>query len=282
MQIDESGDKLAIIFCALFDDWQYFKGNILKSFHNFNCIWGGKCNFILIIQNSLGREIEFPEGIENIKVIYMSVTGISCARNEGLKEAESQNCRWVIFHDASIFWPRNSVEFVYQNRYSQIPPRIKLRFSNGIDMKFDSLNGKEKKINPIYDTYVGAVLFDLRKLNLLRFNESHGPGEMTTFKSGEDVLFLFSYFSANKSFAVFESVDQLIFHPPRPIDYGKHKLYARGQGRVFRVLLSKYFSLRLALDCILFIGNAIVRCILLKKSSFSILRDRLAGLFDEV
>ncbi|HGX6201730.1 TPA: hypothetical protein ACJHM0_003431, partial [Shigella dysenteriae] len=67
----------------------------------------------------------------------------------------------------------------------------------------------------------------------------------------------------------------------REKDFSKHKIYAKGQGRVFKILLKEYFSIRLLMDCILFFGNALVRCIFFRKNSFYILKERCVGFFCE-
>lgn len=282
MSLNDNKCRLAVGFCALYDDWVKYQKQIIKSFDNLKENWQGECFFFLAIQGHGEHKIALPQDDKYIHVYYLSILGISYARNKCIEEANKFNCKWIIFHDATIFWPQEAVEFIFKHRLSLEPPKIKLRFSDGIAKQPQLFEYTKRKINPIYDTYVGSILYDLQCIGTLKFNENHGPGNNTTYKSGEDVLFSFDYFTSMKNFEVLESNHLAIYHPPRPTNFEKHRLYARGQGRVFRLLLSKHISFRLVVDSLLFIGNAITRCILFKKNSFSILRDRLAGFFDEV
>ena len=275
-------DKVAIAFCSLYNDWVLHKENIIESFFNINNSFHGECFFILCIQDFGNNIIDSNFGLLNYNVIYLAETGISVARNRCIDEANRINCKWIVFHDATIYWPAHSARFLYQQRLSNVTPKLKLRFSEISDCENYNYESSVKSINPIYDTYIGSMLLNLDIIDSLRFNELHGPGIKTIYKSGEDVLFSYDYFSQKGSFKVCEANELEIYHPPRLNDYEKHKIYARGQGRVFRILLSKYFSLRLVFDSILFFGNAIFRCVLFKKNSFTILSERIVGFFDEV
>jgi len=282
MSLNHSKGRLAVGFCALYDDWVKYQEQIIKSFNNLKEHWQGECFFFLAIQGYGEHNIDVFDDDANIHVYYLSILGISNARNKCIEEANKLECKWIIFHDATIFWPHEAVKFIFEHKLSLVPPKIKLQFSDSITEQPQLFDYTKRKINPIYDTYVGSILYSIEDIGTLRFNENHGPGENTTYKSGEDVLFAFDYFTLKKNFEVLESDHLVIYHPPRPTNFEKHRLYARGQGRVFRLLLSKYFSFQLAVDTVLFFGNAVIRCMLFKKNSFSILRDRLAGFFDEV
>lgn len=282
MNINQSSQSVAVGLCSLYSDWVKHKENIIESLLNIQEGFEGDCRFILAIQDAGDERLDVPAGLNNVDVHYLSVSGISLARNKCISEARKHNSRWIIFYDATIFWPKKSASFIYQNRNLEYPPKVKLRFGNAKSDLSTTNSYYKKKLNPIYDTYVGAILFEMTFLSDLFFNENHGPGEESHYKSGEDVLFCFDYFSRKKSFFVYESTDLYVFHPPRPESFEKHRLYARGQGRIFRLLLSKYLSARLVMDCVLFFGNAVFRCLLLRKNSLTILRDRLAGFFDEV
>lgn len=282
MKEKNNKESIAIAFCSLYKDWVSHKENIIKSFHNLNDAFRGKCFFILCIQDFGDNTIDLNLGLQNYNVIYLAEVGISLARNRCVDEAQSINCKWIMFHDASIYWTANAAKFIYEQRFSEIPPKLKLRFGEISDCEIGNYEFSIKNINPIYDTYVGSMLLNLNVIDSLRFNELHGPGDKTIYKSGEDVLFSFDYFFQKGNFKVCEANELEIYHPPRSSDFEKHKVYARGQGRVFRVLLAKYFSLQLVFDSILFFGNAVFRCVLFKKNSFTILRERIVGFFDEV
>lgn len=282
MKEKNNKESVVIAFCSLYNDWISYKDNIIKSFLNLNDAFHGECFFILCIQDVGDHTIDSNLGLKNYNVIYLTEKGISLARNRCIDEAQSMNYKWIIFHDATIYWPANAARFIYEQRLSEIPPKLKLRFGEVNDCEIDNYESSIRTINPIYDTYIGAMLLNLNVIDFLRFNELHGPGDKTIYKSGEDVLFSFDYFYQKRNFKVCEASELEIYHPTRLNDFEKHKVYARGQGRVFRVLLSKYFSLQLVFDSILFFGNAIFRCFLYKKNSFAILRERIVGFFDEV
>lgn len=282
MKEKSNKESVAIAFCSLYKDWVSHKEKIIKSFLNLNDAFKGGCFFILCIQDFGDNNIDSNIELQNYKVIYLAEAGISLARNRCIDEAQMLKCKWIMFHDATIYWPANAAKFIYEQRLSETPPKLKLRFGEENDCEMHNYEYSVRNINPIYETYIGAMLLNLNVIDSLRFNELHGPGSKTIYKSGEDVLFAFDYFSQKGSFKVCEANDLEIYHPPRLNDFEKHKIYARGQGRVFRILLSKYFSLQLVFDSILFFGNAIFRCVLFKKNSYTILGERIVGFFDEV
>ena len=274
-------DTIVIGFCALHQDWLYYNQRIVKSFENINSELSGKCVFLLAIQGEGESVIDIP-GLKNVKSTFLSVKGISIARNWCIEQAIELKATWILFHDASIYWTKKSAKFIYMHRYSPIPIRLKLKFKSSVDDENDDFSFTEIKINPIYKPYVCTILFDLSFIAKNRFDEDYGPGENTKYKSGEDVLFIHEYFSCLEKFNILESNSLSIYHPPRDNDFKKHLLYARGQGRVFRVLISKEKSFRIWIDFSLFIANALFRCMLFKNNSFSILRERIAGFLDEV
>lgn len=274
--------SIAIAFCSLYKDWVSHKEHIIKSFINLNNAFHGECFFIICIQDFGDNTIDSKFGLHNYNVIYLTEVGISLARNRCIDEAQSMNCKWIMFHDATIYWPVNAANFIYEKRLSEIPPKVKLKFSDISEDEIDNHKYSIKNINPIYETYIGAMLLNLNVIDSLRFNELHGPGDKTIYKSGEDVLFSFDYFSKKHDFRVCEANKLEIYHPPRLNDFEKHKIYARGQGRVFRVLLTKHFSLQLVFDSILFLEMLFSGVFYLKKNSFTILSERIVGFFDEV
>ncbi|WP_318357960.1 hypothetical protein [Enterobacter sp.] len=282
MKNDNEKKCVAIALCALYSDWINHKDLIIKSFENIKSAFHDECIFLLAIQGAEDNKIEAIPGFDSVEIFYLNALGISLARNRCIEEAIKLDCKWIIFHDATLFWPRSSAKFIYDHRNDRYPPRIKLKFSDAAATEALDFSFEFKELNPIYNFTVGLILFELDKIKAVRFNENHGPGERTVYKSGEDVLFIFDYFSQKNDFYVNEANSLYVFHPPRSEDYLKHRVYAKGQGRVFRILLKQHFSFRLLRDCAFFFGNAVFRCILLRKNSLTILRDRLAGFFDEV
>lgn len=235
--------------------------------------------FYLVVQGEYFNCVDSDFGNINKEIKHESFLGISNARNLCIEKAIELNCQFVLFHDASIFWTQVASEFIYKNRY--LTPKVNICFSDEVKkLNMYTFDGKKSKVNPIYDTYVWSYLFKLKDIYSLQFNINFGPGENTVYKSGEDALFLFDVFNKKKSYKVYKSNENIvIYHPPRDSDFSKHLLYAKGQGKIFRILLNKYFSLFLLKDIILFFGNAMFRCLLLKKNSFKILIQRVSGFF---
>ncbi|MGH2569691.1 MAG: hypothetical protein ACRDGR_00605, partial [bacterium] len=114
----------------------------------------------------------------------------------------------------------------------------------------------------------------------IRFDESIGPGEVTSLKSGEDVLFLTQVVVANDARRALR-FEACTFHPSRPPDFSKHLAYAEGQGSLFvRLLRSR---MRRSLKAVvlasfgLFLGNGLVRVLTFRRRSARILALRLRG-----
>ncbi|KJF81018.1 hypothetical protein UA31_14075 [Photobacterium angustum] len=235
--------------------------------------------FYIVIQGDNFDNLEPNFGKLNVHVKHESFLGISNARNLCIKKATDVGSEYILFHDASICWTEDSAKFIF--RYKDDMPKVNISFSDKIkNYDCPTLTGSERNVNPIYDTYVGSYLFKLEDISGLRFNLDFGPGQNTNFKSGEDVLFLFDAFSIRQSYNVFEAEKKImIYHPPRDSDFSKHLLYAKGQGKMFRILLARFLSLSIVKDIILFFGNAVFRCLLLKKNSLKILLQRVTGFF---
>lgn len=273
--------------CVTSDDWIKNRKKLLRSIENISSIWKENSFFYIVIQGGRDRERNsFKELSSPIEFFYTEFMGVSRARNRCIKKANDIGAKFILFHDATIYWPALTAKFFYLNRENSRTLKVKLAFSDIDDSRSDynsSLSSSSfslKKVNPIYDTYVGSYLLNTRFLHGICFNEHFGPGQQTEFKSGEDVQFLFDFFSKKNDFFVLESSNDKIYHPPRHRDFSKHLLYASGQGRMFYLLLCKHISIRLLIDFVLFFGNAVVRCLFFKKNSFKILKCRIFGFFN--
>lgn len=114
----------------------------------------------------------------------------------------------------------------------------------------------------------------------IRFDESIGPGEGTRLKSGEDVLFLARVVAANGLTHALRFASPA-HHPARPRDFSKHLAYAEGQGALFVRLLRGPLrrSLKAAVLASfgLFLGNGLLRVLLFRRRSVTILALRLRG-----
>ena len=275
-------EKTAIGFCSTYSDWFIYKDTILESFNNINTAFSGECLFIIVLQGKDSIAIDSIPTIDNYLILHEKKMGISNARNICIEYASKNDFGFILFHDSAIFWPLDSARYLELRKSGELPPKVNLCFGDAKKQESSPPSWVKSNVNPIYDTYIGSMLLKLDVISDLRFNLDHGPGEYTYYKSGEDVLFYFEYFKRQGSFNVYEAHEINIYHPKRPLDFSKHLLYARGQGRVFRVLLKNYFSMRVLRDVFLFFMNAILRCALMRKNSFKILRERLYGFFTEV
>lgn len=274
-------NSLFVGLCATFSDFHKYKNQLTESFFNLDHAFNGNCFFYLVIQGDQFDLIDSDFGNINIEVKYESFLGISNARNLCIEKATDLKLQFVLFHDASIYWTKIAAEFIFKNR--DLTPKVNIYFSDNIKEVYNSdynMNGEGRKVNPIYDAYIWSYLFKLEDVSKLKFNLNFGPGQRTHYKSGEDVLFLFDVFDRRKSYNIYESDKKItIYHPPREKNLSKHLLYAKGQGKIFQILLTRYLSFFILKDIILFFGNAIFRCLLLKKNSFKILLQRVSGFF---
>lgn len=267
--------------CLTKTDWLAHKKALTVSILHIVDAWGGNALVFVVLQGNKDLKISSAELPDYLHFFETDFMGVSNARNLCLEQAKEFDAEFILFHDASIFWPKKSAEFISSNRHTY--PKVKVSFSDSVIENYSEkkeLHGKRKKVNPIYDAYIWSYLFKVSDVDGVFFNEGFGPGQNTRFKSGEDILFLFDYLQKIKSCYVFEADGCYVFHPKRSLSYDKHLTYASGQGKIFRVLLAKYPSLLLYRDFVLFFGNALMRCLLCKPNAFSIFKQRLIGFFD--
>ncbi len=268
--------------CVTKNDWLRHQNSLKSSFEHIAQAWGNQVLIFLVVQGDKKSKTSYADLPDYVSVFETEFMGISRARNICIEKAIFVGAEFILFHDASIYWPMESADFIACNRYHN--PKIKVRFSDcdktNVSFNKTFINGDLKKINPIYDTYVWSYLFKVLDIGLIRFDENFGPGQLTRFKSGEDVLFLFEYFSKKNYIRVLEASAAYVYHPARSASYEKHLTYAKGQGKMFRVLLKQHPSFLLYRDFFLFLGNAVMRCLLGKPNSYRILRQRFIGFFD--
>jgi len=278
---------LLVGVCVTRQDWVNYHRSLYDSFSNIATHWKNKVLFYVVLQG--GNDEVLPninsKASLNIEIFNTTFMGVSRARNICIDKAKHVNAEFILFHDASIFWTSSAAEFIAHHCHDEIVTKVKVAFSDTIREISASLCqslsfGAVRKINPFYDAYVWSYLFSVAKLQNIAFDERFGPGQETHFKSGEDVIFLFDYFSKINSFCVFEAINASVIHPPRSADFDKHLIYASGQGKIFSLLVRKYPSLRIFIDLGLFFGNAVFRCLLLKPNAFKILKQRFNGFFD--
>lgn len=280
--------RLLVGVCVTRQDWINYHHSLYDSFSNIATHWKNKVLFYVVLQgvsNDEGLPNLDTDATLNVEICNTTFMGVSRARNICIEKARCINSKFILFHDASIFWTSSAAEFIAHHCYDEIVTKVKVDFSATTREKNNPLgqglsSGTVRKINPFYDAYVWSYLFNVADLQSISFDERFGPGQETHFKSGEDVSFLFDYFSKVNSFSVFEANGASVLHPPRNADFDKHLTYASGQGKIFSLLVRKYPSWRIFVDLGLFFGNALFRCLLLKPNSFKILKQRFYGFFD--
>lgn len=263
------------------EDWSLYNENLIASLLNIYNAFNGDCTAFIVLQDkSLHETISVHETYSWIYIQTTNVMGVSNARNLCIETSIKLNSHYLLFHDATIYWPLSTASFMYTYKSSGITPRVSVKFCELTALTSDELSYKNTvliKTNPMYNTYVGSYLLEVGKIGQLRFDVNFGPGESTKFKSGEDVLFLFKYFRTDNHVIAPNDSSLAVYHPPRPKDYSKHLLYAYGQGALFRELFRSDFNFQLLLDFILFFGNASLRCLILRKNAFKIFWNRLKG-----
>ena len=287
---------LLVVIPVLYREWVQYRDSLLLSVSNIYSEFGDNVVFYFVFQDKAVSELDVCDSrvLEKYpcEIIFSDVLNVSAARNMGIRRAKSLTAKFIIFHDCSVIYPKRSLQFFKHNLDSldeSCIAQLKVAFH---DYRFiGELNGESvdemvepspftlSKVNPIRDCYLWSYLFIVDKIKSI-FDESIGPGERTTYKSGEDVLFLFDYFVKGGIHSSKVALSAIVIHPPRPSDYSKHLLYARGQGRLFRLLLRSYpKDVNVWKYFVLFWGNALVRVFLLRKNSCNILFRRMLGFF---
>lgn len=263
------------------NEWLLNKSKLLTSFDNLRSVFGDGCIAYIVVQDEDLKEQAFCESEEEwLYISWINTLGVSNARNICIEKSIEVKSTFLIFHDATIYWSLKAAKFVFNHRFSIETPKVNVIFDNPpmINSENDGYNDVVLgQADPMYNPYVWSYLLRVENINDIRFDTNYGPGANTLYKSGEDVIFLFDYFSKTNLVKVSGDKSVAVYHPPRPTDYSKHLLYAYGQGALFRVLIKKHLSFKLVIDCMLFFGNALFRCVLLKKNSFAILLNRLKG-----
>jgi hypothetical protein len=130
--------------------------------------------------------------------------------------------------------------------------------------------------------YLWTVIVRGDMIREIRFNERIGPGETTVLKAGEDMLYFYEIVKQNRISEFVVYPHGLVYHPERPADLSKELLYARGQGALYRYLLTELDlpwggRLNVLLMFTLFIGNALYRTAIFRHNGFRVLKERLRG-----
>jgi hypothetical protein len=278
---------MVMILVAITCTSQDFKLNcnrLSKSISNFYSCFGVDVFFLIVYQSKEISDLVIekvkeiiPE--ENGEVVGVTYLSVSKARNDALNYARMNKFDHIIFHDSTIIYAAGYLSWLKENLGARL---LSTNFQFTTECETSLINDKSEvvKFNAFDDIYVCSYVFSLKNKFPI-FDERFGPGESSIYTSGEDFLFLRSFFKNNPECRFFLRYKGTgILHPPRPLDYSKHLAYAEGQGKIHQVFLGQEKSIYAIWRCCLFFGNALLRVVLLKKHSLKILGLRLKGFFD--
>lgn len=262
---------------VLYGELENYKETLLQSISNFTYVFAERVSFLIVVQSK--GQISLPDWLKQHRCVVVRIVdwlSVSRARNLCLEFAQVKSFEKIIFHDASLIYPRAVCEFFHSN-YSEALVKACAGFGDETSHGEHPIS-RVRKIGNIADYYVWLYMFSVKSISN-KFDESFGPGEFTTYKSGEDFLFMAAFFKAFEKRPVLEITSPKIWHPARPKDLSKHLYYALGQGKLFQVLLRNFFEVKYLVWFLLFIGNAIFRVVFFKPNAFKILKQRLKGFF---
>lgn len=275
--------KLLVGVTLLSKEYVNNKYKLFESLGNIN----NDCGFIgvdvdfLFVEQSIDTfsnlSFEFP--LENAEFIKTNFCSTSNSRNTIIKHAKNNDYDYIVFHDVSILFSKGSILYLLNNTSNNYTPKLKVVFDNSEYINSSGGN-KLRKVTPFYDPYIWSYLFNVKGIKNY-FDLNLGPGPDNKYKSGEDVLFLYLYFSNINSFFVYESQAKIVSHPKRDKDFSKHLIYAEGQGHLYRKVLRMKLESKIHLCIFMFFLNALRRVFLFKKNSVNILIHRTKGFFYE-
>lgn len=265
-------------------DFLTYEERLETSFKNFISFFGVEIFFLIVFQgdeeNCFDASKTFLGSIPSEfysfqKVPYCSV---SRARNYAIKYSRENKFEYLIFHDSSLVYTRTYICWLKSHLNGDLLATNYI-FTESRDFESDRSVGKAVSFDDFSDIFVCSYAFPMNK-NFPCFDERFGPGNNSIYNSGEDFLFIRSFFKLNsdsRNYLRFDGVG--ILHPPRPKDYSKHLAYAEGQGKIHQIYLLEEKSLYALWRCFLFFGNSFIRLVFFKKNSLRILFLRLKGFF---
>jgi len=267
------------------DDFFRFERTIFQSLENFRACFGSAVFFLIVFQDKSLEDFDFsvtflerfPEDSYLFKKVnYLSV---SRARNDAIQYASNNGFDSIIFHDVSLVYGAAYLDWVKSKSHCMLLSGGYI-FSDSLDSLDSSGSEGEVYFKDFDDIYLWSYVFPL-SADFPFFDERFGPGESSIFTSGEDFIFLRRFFQLNPDMRYFvRFLGTGILHPSRPKNYSKHLAYAEGQGKIHQIYLLEEKSLYAVWRCVLFFGNALLRVLLLRKSSLRIIFLRIKGFFD--
>jgi hypothetical protein len=225
-----------------------------------------------------------------VRIIPVSFYSVSRARNLGLSMVPLDTDHFVYFLDCDAVPSDGFLEMAKWVLDSDVPfarGRVFWREEeSGLPPSgFPGISSR-KHVQPMWRVakhYLWIHLIRGDMLSGIRFKERIGPGESTTLKSGEDMLYYYEIVKRNHLTKFMDFPDCHVYHPERPADLSKELLYARGQGAMYRHLiidlgLPRGARIGLAFLFVLFLGNALFRVATFRRNGFGILKERLRGI----
>ena len=288
--MDSIVNSLAVVAPTIDADLRIFSKNLRR----LECqLKSSNIDFLFIVvfqskNSNMRKKIDEDFG-SFCKVLHSDVLNVSHARNLGIEYIQSVDFQGrVLFFDSTISFDK-SVWVAFKSPLTTFLPLwfVHVNWSDikkTARLKYSQLTCIRMTISDIfYKSYVWAAFFSTNLLKDQRFDERFGVGPDAIYQGGEDVLFVVNAFLRNASQAyLFPCCD--VYHPPRPIDFGKHLKYARGTGAMFACLIYSFKAIRyrIIFYLLLSICNACLRCLLFRKYSFLILKLRIFGIFDYI
>lgn len=266
------------------NDYEKNYARIRRSVRNFTVTFDKDVFFLLVYQTKQGRVSK--EGVfdgvasSNFEIFAVDYLSVSRARNESIAFAKHRNCDFIIFHDSSLVYTSQYVSWMQERLTKNQLISTKYKFTDDLTDVDSKMDERLVQFDDFADIFVCSYVFPMSATFPL-FDLRFGPGEASTYESGEDFLFLREFFKSNrhlKRFLRFEGNG--ILHPPRPKNLIKHLAYAEGQGKIHQIYLCEEKSLYAMWRCALFFGNALFRVVLFRKNAIRILGLRIKGFLD--
>ncbi len=292
-QISERPGRDLLVQVSLVEsEFAVCKSRLLTSLNGFLGRFAGRISILVVYQTDRGivpAELAALTAAAAVELQTTSRFSVSCARNRGIEKALREGFRYLLFHDAQVFYTPSFWAMIERTLADDLPiclGRLEWREPTAADAAVGEAEGgrvgRFRKVppDPVGRAYVWAYLFRVSRLGEVRFSESIGPGRDSLLNAGEDILFLYQLFRRQArpvSIAYFPAA--MVLHPPRPADFSKHFEYAWAQGALFRLLWLRHFRFPgfFALYLLLFLLAAFGRVLLLRKNSLGTLRQFLRG-----
>lgn len=291
-----SETKLIVITPMLSEEFESYFEEFKKTYFPAIELINSFVTFVLIIQGKSLPNADLLKSLTDIarvEPIFTDIRSTSRGRNLGIDFVlnNSQKAESVIFLDSDSFISTEdwlSIQRILDENPSCIH-EISVQWlptAQTSDSIKPTINKQKNTLwqNRMFRTYLWSLIIPLRFFmqNRLKFDENLGPGEHTIFKSGEDTIFLLELFQKNSIKTIVTNSQPRVLHPHRPLDNSKRKIYALGQGNLFKLLLRKttdriFFTYLLGW-LLLFIANTLFMVIMLKPNAVLIAKLRLKGL----